>query len=223
MLASRAACSSSRDVPRLRPQIQGQRSSAHGHLSLCQSGLLACSLRPRHGCHRQQPHACRDPCFPRHRPGVGLAFCGGFAAASTAAPLCLFVPVFIAPSRLRMHSLSWAVPRTPCRCVRPPRTLFAPFSCLVPRTLSSHVLCRITLPLQDSAIEHARSLGMADDLIVRAMICACFKHPLHSTAILRRTCLGCSCASRVVTECFDSACCCLPSNVRQFTPFAVQT
>lgn len=61
---------------------------------------------------------------------------------------------------------------------------------------------------------------MADDLIVRAMICACFKHPLHSTAILRRTCLGCSCASSVVSECFDSACRCLPSNVRQFTPVA---
>ena len=42
-------------------------------------------------------------------------------------------------------------------------------------------------------------------MIVRAMICACFKHPLHRTAILRRTCLGCSCASSVVTECFDSA------------------
>lgn len=39
------------------------------------------------------------------------------------------------------------------------------------------------------------------------MICACFKHPAHSTAILRRLCLGCSCASRVVTECFDSASC----------------
>lgn len=57
---------------------------------------------------------------------------------------------------------------------------------------------------QDSAIEHARALGMSDELIVRAMICACFKHPLHCTAILRRMCLGCPCASSVVTECFDS-------------------
>lgn len=54
-------------------------------------------------------------------------------------------------------------------------------------------------------MEHARSLGMSDEPIVRAMICACLKHPLHCTAILRRTCLGCSCASSVVSECFDSA------------------
>jgi hypothetical protein len=46
---------------------------------------------------------------------------------------------------------------------------------------------------------------MSDELIVRAMICACLRHPLHCTAILRRTTLGCSCASSVVTECFDSA------------------
>lgn len=41
------------------------------------------------------------------------------------------------------------------------------------------------------------------------MICACLKHPLHCTAILRRLCLGCACSSKVVTECFDSACYCL--------------
>ena len=63
----------------------------------------------------------------------------------------------------------------------------------------------MTRVMQDSAVEHARSLGMSDEPIVRAMICACLKHPLHCTAILRRACLGCSWASSVVSECFDSA------------------
>ena len=92
-----------------------------------------------------------------------------------------------------MRSLYWAAPPTPCRCTRAHPSAHA------------HCSSSLTRLPQDSAIEHARSLGMPDELIVRAMICACFKHPLHSTAILRRTCLGCSCASSVMTECFDSA------------------
>ena len=69
-----------------------------------------------------------------------------------------------------MRSLYCAAPPTPCRC-----------SHLRPSSYCSRCLTRGP---QDSAVEHVRSLGMADELIVRAMICACFKHPLHRTAIL---------------------------------------